>query len=110
MSKADTPAAEIDRLVSVASRGFILAGILTAAAAHGSATNAPRQWVDEALHGADEQLHPVIKNHIRSQLDWRSYYLDRATSRRPPGPAIGLQEPPRTGASDESSRSSASQT
>jgi hypothetical protein len=84
-------------------------GLMTANTAFGHAANAPRQWVDEALQGVDEQLHPAIESHIRSQLDWRSYYLDRTTSRRPSGPAVGMQAHPSTSASDQTSRASAGQ-
>ncbi|MGD1982450.1 MAG: hypothetical protein PVF93_00940 [Chromatiaceae bacterium] len=82
---------------------------MTATTALGHAANAPRQWVDEALQGVDEQLHPVIESHIRSQLDWRSYYLDRTMSSLQPGPSAGMQAQPSTSASDQASRPSAGQ-
>ena len=42
-----------------------------------AAADLPKAWIDEALQDTDESVHLIIKNHIKSQLDWRSYYKDR---------------------------------
>lgn len=56
-----------------------------------TAADLPEEWVDEALKGADEGVHRVIKDHIESQLDWRSYYLDRRDIRRPIAPPSSIR-------------------
>lgn len=56
-----------------------------------TAADLPEEWVDEALEGVDEVVHVVIKNHIESQLDWRSFYLDRRKIRQPSVPPTSLR-------------------
>jgi hypothetical protein len=51
----------------------------------------PGEPIDEALMDVDEDLQLVIKNHIESQLDWRSYYLDRRETWRPIPPPSSLR-------------------
>ena len=55
----------------------------------------PGEWIDKALMSSDEGVRPVIEGHIESQLDWRSYYLDRRETRRtiPPPSSLRSQEP-----------------
>lgn len=65
---------------------------LSLAAAVVDAASAPQQWLNQSIQGVDEYLHPVIEDHIRSQLDWRSYYLDRPTASRPQAPSTGNLE------------------
>jgi hypothetical protein len=42
-----------------------------------AAADLPKAWINEALKDTDESVHLIIKNHMKSQLDWRSYYKDR---------------------------------
>lgn len=55
---------------------------LSVAATVADAASAPQQWLTQSVQGVEERLHPVIESHIKSQLDWRSYYLDRPTTYR----------------------------
>ena len=47
-----------------------------------AASDLPKEWIDEALEGKDESVHLIIKNHMKSQLDWRSCYQDRRSMGR----------------------------
>jgi len=61
--------------------GLSLLGLLpTVTAVRVDAANAPQQWLDRVTHGVEESLRPVVVDHLRSQLDWRSYYLDWNTT------------------------------
>ncbi len=67
--------------------------LLVLANASVMAVGLPKEWIDEALAGADEGVHLVIKNHLKSRLDWRSYYLDRRETRRPISPPESAYQP-----------------
>ena len=53
----------------------------------------PGEWIDESLMNSGGDVDHVIKGHIESQLDWRSYYLDRRETWRPIPPPTSLQSP-----------------
>ncbi|MGB5199927.1 MAG: hypothetical protein WBN68_14430 [Sedimenticolaceae bacterium] len=68
--------------------------LLTLANVSVMAVGLPKEWIDEALAGADERVHLVIKNHMKSRLDWRSYYLDRRETRRRISPSESAFQSP----------------
>lgn len=72
---------------------LLFAMLLSLAAAAGDAASAPQQWLDQSTDGIGEHLHPVIEDHTKSQLDWRSYFLDRPTPHRPQAPSSGYFGP-----------------
>lgn len=49
-----------------------------------AAADLPQAWMDEALEDVDEGLHRIIRDQMKSRLDWRSYYRDRTEVRRDP--------------------------
>ena len=64
------------RIASTLSIIFLLA--TTALADDGPARTGSRQ---DASAGTDDALE-IMKDHMRSQLDWRSYFTDRMDARR----------------------------
>lgn len=76
-------------------RALLLASWVSLPNLPATAAGLPEEWLDQALRGVDKGAQAVIRNHIESQLDWRSYYLNRREIRQPsvPPDSLRLHEP-----------------
>lgn len=92
MSRQNSAEAVKSEVIPDGLGALLFAMLLSLAAAEVDAASAPQQWIDQSEQGVAKHLHPVIEEHIKSQLDRRSYRLHRTTMPRPHAASTGCFE------------------